>query len=90
MVVSKSLKNVLSAVVVAASASAMSVAAIMPAQAEAKKEFKLAWTIYVGWMPWQWANETGLVKKWADKYGIKIDVVQVNDYANIRPVASTH
>ena len=81
MVVSKSLKNVLSAVVVAASASAMSVAAIMPAQAEAKKEFKLAWTIYVGWMPWQWANETGLVKKWADKYGIKIDVVQVNDYA---------
>ncbi|ACK51524.1 ABC transporter periplasmic binding protein, urea carboxylase region [Methylocella silvestris BL2] len=45
-----------------------------------KKEFKLAWSIYVGWMPWQWADETGIVKKWADKYGIKIDVVQFNDY----------
>jgi NitT/TauT family transport system substrate-binding protein len=51
------------------------------AQAAPKKEFKLAWTIYVGWMPWQWAAEQGIVKKWADKYGLKIDVVQVNDYA---------
>ncbi|VTZ27275.1 Lipid kinase [Methylocella tundrae] len=46
-----------------------------------KKDFKLAWSIYVGWMPWQWANDHGIVKKWADKYGIKIDVVQFNDYA---------
>jgi len=45
-----------------------------------KKDFKLAWSIYVGWMPWQWANDNGIVKKWADKYGIKIDVVQFNDY----------
>jgi NitT/TauT family transport system substrate-binding protein len=52
-----------------------------PAQAASKKQFKLAWTIYAGWMPWQWANDHGIVKKWADKYGIKIDVVQVNDYA---------
>ncbi|PPD44084.1 MAG: lipid kinase [Methylocystis sp.] len=51
------------------------------AQAAQKKQFKLAWTIYVGWMPWQWAADHGIVKKWADKYGIKIDVVQVNDYA---------
>ena len=25
-------------------------------------------------------QQTGIVKKWADKYGIKINVVQVNDY----------
>jgi NitT/TauT family transport system substrate-binding protein len=50
-------------------------------QAAPKKQFRLAWTIYAGWMPWQWASEHGVVKKWADKYGIKIDVVQVNDYA---------
>lgn len=55
--------------------------AAVPAEAAQKKQFKLAWTIYVGWMPWQWAAEHGVVKKWADKYGIKIDVVQVNDYA---------
>jgi NitT/TauT family transport system substrate-binding protein len=51
-----------------------------PAFAEKKKEFNIAWTIYVGWMPWPYAAESGIVKKWADKYGIKIDVVQVNDY----------
>lgn len=51
------------------------------ADAAPKKEFKLAWTVYVGWMPWQWAAEHGIIKKWADKYGLEIDVVQVNDYA---------
>jgi NitT/TauT family transport system substrate-binding protein len=54
---------------------------VMPmAHAAEKKEFKVAWTIYVGWMPWDYMAKNGIVKKWADKYGIKIDVVQVNDY----------
>lgn len=52
----------------------------LPAYAAPKKEFKLAWSIYVGWMPWQYAADQGIVKKWADKYGIKIEVVQFNDY----------
>src|SRR5262245_51289374 len=51
-----------------------------PAQAAPKKEFNIAWTIYVGWMPWPYAAESGIVKKWADKYGITINVVQINDY----------
>jgi NitT/TauT family transport system substrate-binding protein len=51
-----------------------------PATAEEKKKFTLAWTIYAGWMPWPYAADAGIVKKWADKYGIAIDVVQVNDY----------
>jgi len=51
-----------------------------PAFAEKKKEFNIAWTIYVGWMPWPYAAESGIVKKWADKYGIKINVTQINDY----------
>lgn len=49
-------------------------------QAEPKKSFKVAWSIYVGWMPWGYAADTGIVKKWADKYGISIDVKQFNDY----------
>ena len=53
---------------------------ISPALAEKKKEFNIAWTIYVGWMPWPYAAESGIVKKWADKYGITINVVQINDY----------
>lgn len=50
------------------------------ANAEEKTQFKLAWSIYVGWMPWGWAEDQGIVDKWADKYGIEIDVVQFNDY----------
>jgi NitT/TauT family transport system substrate-binding protein len=45
-----------------------------------KKEFNIGWSIYAGWMPWPYAQQAGIVKKWADKYGIKINVVQVNDY----------
>jgi len=47
---------------------------------QAKEKFTLAWSIYVGWMPWDYADKNGIVKKWADKYNIEIDVVRVNDY----------
>jgi NitT/TauT family transport system substrate-binding protein len=65
----------------AATAAAVLAFGVAPqATAAEKKEFKLAWTIYAGWMPWPYAAEAGIVKKWADKYGITIDVVQINDY----------
>jgi NitT/TauT family transport system substrate-binding protein len=48
--------------------------------AEAKDKFKVAWTIYAGWMPWDYAAQNGIIKKWADKYHIDIEVVQINDY----------
>lgn len=53
---------------------------LSPALAAEKKDFKVAWSIYVGWMPWGYAAESGIVKKWADKYGINIEVKQFNDY----------
>jgi NitT/TauT family transport system substrate-binding protein len=46
----------------------------------AAKEYNVGWTIYAGWMPWPYADQAGIVKKWADKYGVKIKLVQVNDY----------
>lgn len=46
----------------------------------AADSFKVCWSIYVGWMPWSYGAEAGIVKKWGDKYGIDIDVVQINDY----------
>jgi NitT/TauT family transport system substrate-binding protein len=52
-----------------------------PALAAAEKtSFNVAWTIYVGWMPWDYADQSGILKKWATKYGIKIKLTQVNDY----------
>ncbi|MEK1932118.1 MAG: putative urea ABC transporter substrate-binding protein [Pararhizobium sp.] len=50
------------------------------ATAAPKTDFKVAWSIYVGWMPWGYAADHGIVKKWADKYGINIEVTQFNDY----------
>jgi NitT/TauT family transport system substrate-binding protein len=41
---------------------------------EKKDNFTLAVSIYAGWMPHYYAKEAGIYKKWADKYGITIDV----------------
>lgn len=46
----------------------------------AADSFKVCWSIYVGWMPWAYGAEQGIVKKWGEKYGIDIEVVQINDY----------
>jgi NitT/TauT family transport system substrate-binding protein len=59
---------------------AMIAAVVSTADAAPKKDFKVAWSIYVGWMPWGYAADTGIVKKWADKYGLSIEVKQFNDY----------
>ena len=48
--------------------------------AEPRTQFAIGWSIYAGWMPWPYAQQAGIVKKWGDKYGIEITFVQVNDY----------
>ena len=50
------------------------------AHAEKKDSFSVCWTLYAGWMPWGHASTSGIIDKWAKKYGIDIDVVQLNDY----------
>jgi NitT/TauT family transport system substrate-binding protein len=64
----------------AAGAIALGLAAPQPALAEAKDSFKVCWSIYVGWMPWGYLADSGIMKKWADKYGISVEIVQINDY----------
>ena len=48
--------------------------------ANAAEPFKVCWSIYVGWMPWGYGAEQKIVDKWAKKYDIEIEVVQINDY----------
>ncbi|MEM6409171.1 MAG: putative urea ABC transporter substrate-binding protein [Pseudomonadota bacterium] len=50
------------------------------ASAQEKTEFKVAWSIYVGWMPWGYLEDSGIMDKWADKYEIDVEIVQINDY----------
>ena len=70
-------KQVVSGAMIALAASVATVPAV---QAEEKDSFKLAWSIYAGWIPWKYIDESGLMKKWADKYGITVEIVQINDY----------
>jgi NitT/TauT family transport system substrate-binding protein len=51
-----------------------------PGIAAERNSFNVAWSIYVGWMPWDYADRSGILKKWADKYGIKIKLTQINEY----------
>tara|TARA_B100002003_G_scaffold199748_1_gene190846 strand:- start:295 stop:1338 length:1044 start_codon:yes stop_codon:yes gene_type:complete len=53
---------------------------LLSTTAQAQDSFKVCWSIYAGWMPWAYGAESGIVKKWADKYDINIEVVQINDY----------
>ena len=59
---------------------AASIPASAPASAQEKTDFSVCWSIYVGWMPWGYMQDSGILKKWADKYGITVEAVQINDY----------
>lgn len=50
---------------------------------EEKIEFKLVWFIYVGWMFWGYFEDSGIMDKWVDKYGIDVEIVQFNDYVEL-------
>ena len=45
-----------------------------------KPVFTVGWSIYAGWTPYYYMNKAGILRKWADKYGIQIKV-QRFDYA---------
>src|SRR5579862_7541177 len=57
------------------------VLALLAEAASAQKpSFTVGWSVYVGWNPYYYMNKSGIMKKWADKYGIAIKV-QRFDYA---------
>jgi NitT/TauT family transport system substrate-binding protein len=44
------------------------------------QKYRVAWSHYTGWEPWAYAQQSGILKKWADKYKIEIELTLVNDY----------
>ena len=48
--------------------------------AAATPTFTVGWSVYAGWNPYFYMAKSGILKKWADKYGIVIKV-QRFDYA---------
>ena len=51
-----------------------------PAAAQEKTDFRVAWSIYVNWMPWGYLDESGIMDKRAEKYGIDGEIVQFKDH----------
>jgi NitT/TauT family transport system substrate-binding protein len=45
-----------------------------------KPTFTLAWSVYVGYDPYPYMQRTGILKKWADKYNVDIQLRRL-DYA---------
>jgi NitT/TauT family transport system substrate-binding protein len=45
----------------------VSTAATTPAHAAPKTKFEIAWSIYVGWMPWGCASDGKIMTRWADE-----------------------
>jgi len=57
---------------------ALVVLGICSAPAAAKPKFRIAWSIYVGWMPWDYAATSGILKKWADRNDVEIELVRMD------------
>ncbi|HEX2019411.1 MAG TPA: putative urea ABC transporter substrate-binding protein [Aurantimonas sp.] len=70
-------------ILLAALALAVTFSASLPSgavRAQEKTDFSVCWSIYAGWMPWGYLQESGIMQKWADKYGITVEITQINDY----------
>uniref|UniRef100_UPI004057CAE7 putative urea ABC transporter substrate-binding protein n=1 Tax=Candidatus Electronema sp. TaxID=2698783 RepID=UPI004057CAE7 len=54
---------------------------LLAGQALAGGTHRIAWSHYTGWEPWAYIQESGIMDKWAKKYGLdKVEIVLVNDY----------
>src|SRR6266700_3033020 len=56
------------------------VACVLPANAAERPTFTVGWSVYAGWNPYFYMARSGILKRWADKYGVVIKV-QRFDYA---------
>lgn len=41
-------------------------------------KYKVAWSIYAGWMPWDYAGHSGILDRWADAYDIEIELIRMD------------
>ncbi len=58
----------------------ISLLALLAGNLSAAEQFRVAWSHYTGWEPWDYAEQSGILRKWADQEGIEIELTLVNDY----------
>ncbi len=64
------------------------VLALITGNVLAAPKFKVAWSIYAGWQPWDYADQSGILDKWAQKYGIEIELVRMDYIASVEAFAA--
>ena len=42
--------------------------------------YKIVWSHYTGWEPWQYAKDSGILAAQAKKYGVELELQLLNDY----------
>ena len=47
---------------------------------QAGETYRYLWSHYTGWEFWQYIQDSGIMKKHADKNGVKVEIVLINDY----------
>ncbi|MDD2871329.1 MAG: hypothetical protein PHS49_05030 [Candidatus Gracilibacteria bacterium] len=47
-----------------------------------EKVYKIGWSFYAYWYQWEYAKRTGIVKKWEDKKGVKLQIIQASSYSD--------
>lgn len=58
-------------------------AATLPSSAQADGDYTIGWSNYIGWCPVKYIEDTGILKKHAEKNGIKIAVTEFGYVASI-------
>lgn len=58
----------------------VAIAVSFPQFATAAGDYKVCWSRYVGWEPWGYIQEKGIMARWAKKYGINVKLVYVDKY----------
>jgi NitT/TauT family transport system substrate-binding protein len=48
--------------------------------ATAAEKCHIAWSHYTGWEPAGYIEDTGIAKKWGEKFGVDLQFVHINDY----------
>ena len=55
-----------------------------------KPTFTVGWSVYAGWTPYHYLNQSGILRKWADKYGITIKVQRNYKPSTVRRSSWAH
>jgi NitT/TauT family transport system substrate-binding protein len=71
-------KMVITLAIIVLSLSSLAYDTSKKATAPPPKEFTVVWSIYAGWNPWAYAGTSGILDKWASKYGIKIKLMRMD------------